>query len=279
MIEKMKDLGRRMLGQGREVKFKDDVAEYAANHGVASGDAQKAVFLERMRDVDRSLGTRSLLESFPELFQDLEAALNETVASEGVERCLADAETPALRPLGPIVAAPRDLQTMAAFFQQRHEKRKPGYAVLKDSAESMLTMRAAMLRLQSDPRYAAAPDVESLLNDPANPDLRADMGLVLLSRKEISRHERGFANQVRFEKSKEELKENAREIPAKLLLDPVVESLKGVQAIVKGRGSFDSVAGALKKVAVSLSKGAWHGAKTLKSLIKTASALMSRREK
>jgi hypothetical protein len=278
-MDKMKDAGRRMLGQGGEVRFKNEVDEYASRYGVTPGEAQKTVFSERLRDVRMGLTSKAAMGSFNEMFGDMEAALRETVDEAGIETCLADARSPAARPLAMPPLVPRDHGQAASFFQQRHEKKAPGYAVTKDTAQNMQLMIRLMGRLEADPRYAAAPSLEQLLTDPANADLRADVGMVLLSRRQIADHERGFGNQMRFEKNAAELKETAKELPAKLLLEPVLETVKGIMTIAKGKASFESVLRALKNVGASLGKGAWQGVKTLNSLAKTVSSMLTKREK
>jgi hypothetical protein len=278
-LDKMKDVGRRMIGQGREVKFKNEVEEYASRFGVPPGEAEKTLFVERLRDVRIGLTSKASMASFHELFGDMEAALRETVDDAGIEACLADATSPAARPLALPPLTAREHGQATSYFQQRHEKKSPGFAVTKDTAQNMQLMLGLMRRLETDPRYAAAPSLERLLTDPANADIRADVGMVLLSRRQIADHERGFGNQMRFEKNAAELKEAARELPAKLLLEPVLETVKGLMTIAKGKASFESVLRALRGVGTSLGKGAWQGVKTLNGLVKTVSAMLTKREK
>lgn len=94
--EKFKDIGRHIIGQGEEVRFKNEVAEYATSHGVPFEQATKTILSDRFRNVGSELGTNGIIDAKSKDFKQFRAALNEIFGGEKLKEFSKDGADPTI---------------------------------------------------------------------------------------------------------------------------------------------------------------------------------------
>lgn len=206
--EKLKDIGRSLRGEGLEVKFKNEVAQYEATHGVSHEAAEKALFTERFNAIQHELlYTRNITEG---TYRAFVASLNEVFGKDGVADMRRDAADPMIyRALALPPVSPAEFNQTASYFKTKFENRVPNAAVVRDCAESKKIIDALHARFMGDPALAAAGDLETLIR--AHRKLGADLGKVLSAKELADMHERKFERKVHFDGSAEAFKATAKE--------------------------------------------------------------------
>lgn len=206
--ETIKDIGRKLSGEGPEVRFKNAVGQYEAAHRVSHEAAQKAIFLERINAVQHELTyTRVLTDETHRAFV---AALNEVFGKDGVADMRRDAmDTTIYRALVMPPVSTTEFNEVANYFKGRFENKTPNAAVVRDCAENKKIIEALYGRITGDVAFAGSTDLEALIA--AHPELGADFGKMLAAKDLFDMHERRFESGTRFNRSIEALKSTAKE--------------------------------------------------------------------
>jgi len=209
MKEWLKDKGREMIGQGAEVRYKNDVDAYVAAHGVARDEAEKAVMGIRINGAEVEYATRG---NNVETFKELKASLNEVFSgTEGMERAKQlGLDATAFRRLAIGPSSARDVTRAERVFRESFDKKAPAMMILDAYSRDARELDAVLKRMNAE--IAALPhgaDLRSAIE--ANPGMHADVGRALLLRKELDRHFTMFEREIALDKSIEAIKKNSRE--------------------------------------------------------------------
>jgi hypothetical protein len=231
--EKIKDIGRRLTGEGPEVKFNNTVSEYEKTHGASHEAAEKAVFMDRFNAVQHELAyTRTINDK---TYREFVAGLNEVFGKNGVVDMKRDAADSAIyRALMLAPASLAEFNQTASYFKAKFENKVPNAAVVKDCAENKKIIEALHERFAGDPALAGAGDLEALIA--AHPELGADLGKILSTKEMSDMHERKFENGIRFNSSMETLKKTAKESLATMFWKAPTDYLK---TVTKSGQKFD----------------------------------------
>ncbi len=208
-LETIKDLGKKIVGRGEDVEFKDRVEAYAQTHHVSPDQAKKAVFLEYLRFVKSEIGSNKVFERGGKGIKSFEASLREiTGGSAGIDMLKKTAKQAALaRPRTFVPITPQDQRAVEGYYDRNYQQR-PKHAVLRDSAETVKNFDALLQNFLADPRVASNPDIMASLLDP---DLGADIGQALLEHDMFMKHEKRFESSIDFGKSMESFKKSGVE--------------------------------------------------------------------
>jgi len=206
--EKIKDVGRTIIGEGREVAFKNAAQEYAMLHSVSLEEATSILVQERLQhikdDIDRNgVYTENSVEDFT-------AAFKELFERGDLDTFREYADDPTIFiPTSPITVLPSDISSVEKDYKTRFNKKAPSSAVLRDTAEQTKLAYELLSRFQTDPRITSASDIEAVIR--SNPELAADIGRFMQAKEGIDRHNRSFGRELQFQESWENTKKNAQE--------------------------------------------------------------------
>ncbi len=205
----IEDLGRKMIGQGDEVRFKNDVLEYERTHRLGHDEAERNVLFDRMRNVELELSSNGIISSDSKDFDLLQAALNEVFGSKNQEQYSKDAADPAIfRSIAVPPSTLPEVNRVRGYYASNFGGKTPPFAVTKDSADNMKMIQALMTRFETDPRIAGAGSIESTLA--LHSDLGADLGKIFEAKKAVERHERLFGKDLAFEQTMANFKKTAQ---------------------------------------------------------------------
>jgi len=265
--EKLKDIGRQMLGQGAEVKFKKAAENYERTHVVSATEARRAVFNDLMDSLQQEMRLTGGIDPNSDFWKEFRGGMNELFGKVKIDEFKNEANrhTFALPPLGA-----REYDAAAKYYKKRFENNLPNMGRVKALAENNAYIRGLLARTMSDPRYAGSRDLKTLMADPANADLRASIGKVLMAREAIKDDYRRFGKEIEFKKSMDNLKNTAKESlyrmfigsPAKLMGDQLKAGMKGDVS-----GFFKAMEPFAKEQVKAAGKLAWAGAKTAASKV------------
>lgn len=262
--EKIKDIGRRLTGEGPEVKFKSTVDQYERSHRVSHEAAQKAVFMERLNAVQHELTyTRAINE---DTYRAFVAGLNEVFGKDGVVDMKRDAADPMIyRALMLPPASLAEFNQSASYFKTKFANKVPNAAVIKDCAENKKIIEALHARFAGDPALAGASDLEALIA--AHPELGADLGKILSAKEMSDMHERKFESGLHFKKSMEAFGNTTKESLGTMIWKAPAEFWKTVNK--SGQSGFLPFAKATMDLAYEETKA---GTKILIEAVKSAKA-------
>jgi hypothetical protein len=271
--ETIKDFGRKIIGQGPEVDFKNEVAKYAADFGVSPEEAQKVIFMERMSGVQNEIRLNGNIDGESMDYRNFQAALNELFDSETIEKFKVDAVDPRVSrilPLRPI--SPRDLSRMTAYYQKKFDGRSPDYRVVKDTVENTQMIDELLRRFISDPALSSRASLERILA--VRPELGADLGKILMSRESTEKHSRMFGRELKFENSMNRFKQDATEslttMSWKAPADWTKDMLKG-----GSNPNFNNFAKMVESTFRFTGRELWAGSKLLVSTARTAGSYLN----
>lgn len=272
--EKMIDFGRKVIGQGPEVDFKNDVEKYTKDHGVSLEEAQKTLFIERMNGFQNEIQYTGSTNSESTDFRNLEAAFNELFHPNKLEQLKVDAEDPKVfksLPLKPI--SPRDYGKMSDYYKKIFEGRSPELGVVKDSTEKTQLINELIKRFCGDRALKSGASLDQILL--LRPELGADLGKILLAKQGLDRHQRMFGKELNFEKELNNFKETAKESLTTLLWEAPTNWLK---TMVKGslNPNFGNFAKMVESTAKFGGKELWAGSKLLYRSARAAGSYLSK---
>ena len=202
-------MGRHLIGQGDEVRFKNEVAEYQRLHGVPHEQATKTLLLHCLGNVRSEIGTHGVVGGQSKDFRGFHAALNEIFSREKMRQFSRDAGDPALfRHLAVSPSNPTEVRQVERYFSKVFKGKKPEFSVIRDSSDNMKVMDALLQRFSHDPRFGGIDSLQNILA--AHPELGADIGRLLQAKGALERHERMFGKDLRFEKAMDAFKKTAQ---------------------------------------------------------------------
>ena len=92
--EKFKDIGRHIIGQGEQVRFKNEVENYKTLHSVSYEKATKDVLSSCFRNIRAELGTNGIIDAKSKDFEQFKAALREVFGREILQKFSKDGGDP-----------------------------------------------------------------------------------------------------------------------------------------------------------------------------------------
>jgi hypothetical protein len=210
--EKAKDVGKHIIGRGAEVRFKNEALEYERVNGVSKNEARKAVFLDRMSNVQNEILTGGVLDAKSKGFKEFKGAAREIFGEEKLREFSTDPRyTSRRRGFSPPLASPTGTEVKDAgdHYARKFNGQAPPRAVLWDTADSTKNINELMNRAAVDYSAFSGVSLESALS--MGPEMGADIGEILERGEAVERHERKFDKNLKFDKAMEGFKETAKE--------------------------------------------------------------------
>ena len=274
--ETFKDIGRKMIGQGEEVRFKNEVAEYAASHGVPLEQATKTILFDRFRNVGSELGTNGIIDARSKDFKQFKAALREICGRETLRRFSKDGNDPTIfRSLLVSPSNPREINHVRSYFSKNFKGKTPAFGVIRDSSDNMKLIGALLRRFSGDPRLGGPDSFRDILT--AHPELGADLGKLFDAKGATERHERMFDKDLKFEKTMGGFKKTAQESLTEMLWkapgDYMTQIVK--RGLDMSKGGLGGVLGVfMKETGRFMGREAWAGTKLLVKSAHTVGSLI-----
>jgi hypothetical protein len=272
--EKFVDIGKRIIGKGEEVRFKDEVAKYEKLHGVSHEQAVKDIFLDRARNIQLEIGVNGIIDSESKFFKEFIAALNEVFGAEKVAQFRKDSINPKIfrnLSISPLTVV--EVNFVKDYFLKKFKDRTPNLVIIKDCSYNMKLINAILQRFLNDPRLVRSNSIESIIV--ASPELRADLGKILEAKYAVERHERLFDKDLKFEKAIEKFKRTAENSLTEILWKAPIDYLTTI--VKKGFNSKelgDFVGTFLKETAKFIGRETWAGTKFLSRSVYTVGSLI-----
>jgi hypothetical protein len=214
--EKAKDIGRHIIGEGDEVRFKNEVNEYAATHGMSREDAEKTIFSGKLGGLQHELAINGMIDGKSKDYQQLRAALNEMFGRDKLDKFMQDSADPKIfRAFAMPPSTPMEVNRQRMYYHRNFAGKTPAFGTLRDSADNTKLLDGVLRRFASDPRLRRGGSLDTILA--ANPDLAADLGKALSAKRLIEGHERGFGKDLNWEKATEQWKKTAEEAVTEML--------------------------------------------------------------
>jgi hypothetical protein len=284
--EKIGDIGKRVIGRGREVDFKEETERFAKTHGVPGYEAEKAVFLNIAAAVRSELAASGTLDVKSPNFKRFEAGLRQSFGGENPAKLFELNKVAAkFRTIPPPAVSPADVARMDAYFRTKNGGRIPSHAVVAESVRTAKNIDHLIARFSSDPRLVMhTGKMDSLLLGVA-PELGADMAKILGERKRLEKAERHFGRELVHDKNMASFKKTAGEsltamcwkAPAQFAID--VFNLDDKKSRLHGSGGkkFTQFAArfAIAGTRFAAREG-WEGAKIVGSATRAAASYLNR---
>lgn len=260
--EKLHDVVRHIVGQGEEVRFKNEVAEHAKTTGVTQERATKELLVRRMQNVHIEISANSHIDSESKDYKALMGALNETFGTVQLQQFREDSANTALfRNIAVPPPTPAEIKQILKKFAQKNKK-LPAMGVVNDCSDNTKLIDQVMSRFSTDRRLMGADSIQDIVM--ANPELGADLGKIFEAKKAIERHEKLFKKDLRFEQSIQDFKDTAQCSITEMLWKAPTDFIAAI--IKKGFnpknviGSFGTI---VKETARFAGREAWAGTKIL----------------
>jgi hypothetical protein len=272
--ETFKDIGRHIIGEGEEVKFKNEVASYEKRHGVSHEQAIKDLLFDRSESVQLELNSNGIVGAQSKSFKEFGGALREIFGQEKLKDFCEDAVNPGIF-RNPLVSSSTRLEVgrVQGYFSAKFKNQTPALSVVKDCADNMKLMNALLKRFSNDPRLRGTSSLEDVIN--SYPELGADLGKIFETRSMVENHERSFKKDLNFEKAVAEFKETAGDSFNEMFWKAPFDCLtnivkKGFKS--KGLGGF--VGAVFSEAGRFAGREMWAGTKLLAGLTYTAGSLV-----
>ena len=207
-----KETGEKIIGRGPEVRFRNEVGEYAKNNGTTPEVAQKIIFdnyLRNMRDEARLKGS---IDYSSREWRDFEAAMNECFDGTDKARFQEDADDSSIyRRMPTAPTTPSAYSRSKNYYKGKYDGKDPGHAVVMDTAQTTHLIEALGNRFSGDlgPLLGSPDTIKDLMA--TNPELGADLGKLLQSKGLLEKHESKFKRQLNFEHSIDKFKGDTKD--------------------------------------------------------------------
>lgn len=261
--EKIKDIGRQMIGEGDEVRFKNETEEYAATHGISHEEAEKTLFSGRLGGLQHELAINGVVDGKSKDYQQLRAALNEMFGRDKLDKFIQDSSDPRIfRAFAATPATTVEVNRQRMYYHRNFAGKTPAFGVLRDSADNTKLFDGVLRRFAADPRLRRGGSLDAILA--ANPDLAADLGKALSAKRLIEGHERGFGKDMNWEKASEQWKKTAQEAVTEMLWKAPKDSLtKIIKSSFSSKDLGGFVEAFFKESARCAGRQMWAGSKLL----------------
>ncbi|MBI5220666.1 MAG: hypothetical protein HY978_02420 [Candidatus Liptonbacteria bacterium] len=242
----LENLARRATGHGSEVNFETDVRSLMEK-GASLENAQREVLRSALADLQTELaGGRYLDHLKSPAYRRFQGAVQSLFGKHGMDQ-LAGFRQWAGNPSvfrTPRVASP-NLPEATRHFHDLKLGRMPGHFILSDFAAEREVFNALAARLARDPGLAAATDLRAL-----DPEIKADIGRLLLAREALRRHEERFKADVRHEQALDNLKRAGKETAAQMWA-AVPQYFRDVEMALHGNPKWTKRGGKWEKATTS----------------------------
>lgn len=272
--EKLKDIGRTIIGQGSEVRFKNDTEIYAKDHGVTINEARKVLFGDAITNAKNEIIYKGCIDSDSEEYQRFRAALNEIFSTVELLKFQADASTSVFKSMTTPPVTSAEYKKAENYYNGKFDKKHPSTPEVHKTAENTKEISQLLQRFSSDPALTTAFDLNHIMT--IRPDLGADIGKIMDLKNQMEKIEKKFEKGVDFDKSMERLKDDSKELLGKKVWKDTYAWLK----IVTNSGlhpsfkSFFKAVGATGKLTL---QGVWDGSKLVADIVE-ASVLYVRKK-
>jgi hypothetical protein len=262
--EKLKDIGRTIIGQGQEVRFKNDVEKYAKDNGVTINEAKKTLFDEAITNTKNEITYKGCIDSDSQEYRRFQAALNETFSFAELSKFRADASTSVFTPMTipPVTGA--EYKKAENYYKGKFKNKSPSMPETRKTAENTKGVNQLFQRFSIDPDFLTASDLNSLMA--MRPDIGADIGKIMDLKDQMEKIEKKFGQGVDFEKSIEMLKIDSKELLGKKIWKDTYSWLK----IMTNSGlnpNFKSFSKAMGATGKLMLHGIWDGSKIMTDII------------
>lgn len=274
--EKLKDIGRTIIGQGEEVRFKNDAEKYAKDRGITIDEAKKVMFSDAMTNAKNEIIYKGCIDSDSEEYRRFQVALNEIFSIAELSKFRADASTTIFHPLVPPLTLPTPAEYKKAenYYKGKFDKKHPSTPEVQKTAENTKGINRLLQRFSSDPALTTAFNLNHIMA--MRPDLGDDIGKIMDLKNQMERIEKKFEKGVDFDKSMERLKSDSKELLGKKVWKDTYAWLKVVtnSGLHPSFQSFFKAVGATGKLTL---QGIWDGSKLVADIVE-ASVLYVRKK-
>lgn len=268
VLAKIKEIKEKIVVGSPEARFKKDVENYQRLYNVSEQEAQKAVFKLRAKEVQEVIEREGIIEPGSKEHRNFFTALNVLFGPEKLKEFREASRDPQkMRQFdtGPVTKTKRE--AMINYYKVNFEGKIPNLSTIDISAKIQMMIYGLLDRFLDDPRLASKESLEIIIFD--NPELSADLGKVLEALDIFEKERKKFGIEQKYEKSKNRLKEQAKESVAVIFWRAPIYWLKVVISNPYNLKGFNRFLVVLAETVIFLSREVKYTTKLLYSASKT----------
>lgn len=267
-LSRIKEIKEKIVVGSPEARFKKDVENYQRLYNVSEQEAQKAVFKLRAKEVQEVIEREGIIEPGSKERRSFIAALNVLFGSEKLKEFREASRDPQkMRQFdtGPVTKTERE--AMINYYKVNFEGKIPNLSTIEISAKIQMMIYGLLDRFLGDPRLASKESLEIIIFN--NLELAADLGKVLEALDIFEKERKKFGIEQKYEKSKNRLKEQAKESLAVIFWRAPIYWLKVVISNPYNLKGFNRFLVVLAETVIFLSREVKYTAKILYPASKT----------
>lgn len=276
MNEKVQRVLEIVGGFKDESDFRLECDALQKSTGLGLMEARAEMFRRRVEGLQDEIRLGNGIEFNSHSMRELHAALKFLNEYDGsyAGKFKSFAEDPKLnRPITPTALNKAEYAAMLGQYQKKFEGAAPPRAIVIDSAENSKLAATLLERIRNDPRFQSSTNIMELLDK--NPEIAADFGKIFQAQEAMENHQKHFGKEMKYRKSMERLKIDAKDSTTRMLWGAPTEFVKDVfrGGIRPNFGTFFKVFGATAKFA---SREVYAGSKLLFSGIRAGASYLDK---
>jgi hypothetical protein len=259
--EGLADLGKRMIGRGAEVRYKNKIKENMDSTGATQQQAEVDVFSDYTFEVNKAVIQEGTVSMESQQWEDFTGAMDHIFEAKDIKQFREDASNPSVYRRVPIppTMRPRDIKKITDYYQAKYEGDAPDSTMIEDLAKKEYELRRVLNRL--DGNALRATDLRTM-----TPRETADIGRVYELVQMINKHEKEFHKRREFDKAFEQMKISGKEALAGILFKGPAQTVKNLGSYIK---NIVSIAGSGTDLGGIISQGFRHTGTLFKDIGKT----------
>ncbi len=230
------ETGMNIAGEGARVDFRRRAESLENRFKLSKEQAEKKELSHAIQGLYHESKT-GIVPLDSKEYENFMAALTEMIGDTGIASCKQEAQEKNVRPVSVHITAP-DVDKVMAYYKKKVPTFPPRVIML-DTAQEIKYIEQVSLRAGRE-LLACAPSKESFNTILAtHPDMRIDIGRILLAKAVIEQHEKKHRDRLAYEKSVGDLKQTAKETTAEAFVRAPSDFLKKINALPAGGKGFD----------------------------------------
>lgn len=280
--EKLEDTGKKLIGRGAEVAFKNDAENYASTHGLPVWQAEKAVLLNIGRALQSEISSQGTVDLDSKNFRNFQAGLRQIADGQNMAELFKINKIDAkFRTIPPPTISRSDEFNAENYYRRKFNGKSPNHAIVIESVRTAKNIDQLLARFSSDPRVIGHKGKLDSLILASAPELGADIQKLFSEKRRLEKIERHFGRELVHEKQMDNFKKTVRESIANMLWTAPANFIKDVFRADRSSGDFGSqllkFTGRFMFASgkFALREG-WEGAKLAGSAAKTLAAYLNK---
>lgn len=232
----LKETGMSLIGQEGQVLFRHRIEDMIKQLHLSKEQAEKKELTHALHGLHReaSLGVIPLDSKE---YKNFISGLAEIIGKESLASCREAGYKAVIRPVLTTVNT-HDIDKIHAYYKSKTTE-QPIHVIALDVAVEVKRLKELSLRSGRE-LLGYAPSNQNLETVfSLHPELKTDIGRIIVCKEVIERHEKQHTNRLAYEASVKDLKKTTNETAAEALMRAPSDFLKKINALPAGNKGFD----------------------------------------